>query len=91
LTTPTRTRGRTTFDLLYAVRLGGLTRDLAVVTERGLDHQRVFAVDPSSSDAADPLTEVTEPNPPIVFEGRAALSRLCSSSLAVAFRTAVQC
>jgi 3-phytase len=56
-------------DLLYGVRLGGLTRDLAVVTERGLDHLRVFAVDPAGSEAADPLTEVTVPNPPVVFEG----------------------
>src|SRR5262245_22311660 len=56
-------------DLLYGVRLGGLTRDLAVVTERGLDHLRVFGVDPAGSDAADPLTEVTVPNPPVVFEG----------------------
>jgi 3-phytase len=56
-------------DLLYGVRLGGLKRDLAVVTERGLDHLRVFAVDPAGSAAADPLTEVTVPNPPVVFEG----------------------
>src|SRR5262245_6788521 len=56
-------------DLLYGVTLGGLTRDLAVVTDRGLDHLRVFSVDPAGSDAPDPLTEVTVPSPPLVFEG----------------------
>src|SRR5262245_47536445 len=56
-------------DLLYGVTLGGLTRDLAVVTDRGLDHLRVFAVDPRGADAPDPLTEVTVPSPPLVFEG----------------------
>ena len=56
-------------DLLYDVELGGATRDLAVVTERGLDHLRVFEIDPAGSDAPDPLTEVTVPDPPHVFEG----------------------
>ena len=56
-------------DLLYDVRLGGLTRDLAVVTDRGLDHLRVFAIDPAGSAAATPLSEVTVPDPPFVFEG----------------------
>ena len=52
-------------DLLYDVELGGATRDLAVVTERGLDHLRVFEIDPAGSDAPDPLTEVTvlDPSP----------------------------
>src|SRR5262245_34325753 len=58
-----------TVALLYDVRPGGVTRDLAVVTERGLDHLRVFAIDPAGSDAAEPLTELTVPNPPVVFEG----------------------
>ncbi len=56
-------------DVLYDVELGGLTRDLAVVTDRGLDHLRVFSIDPAGSSAADPLTEVTVPDPPVVFEG----------------------
>src|SRR5262245_576555 len=56
-------------DLLYGVSLGGLTRDLAVVTDRGLDHLRVFAINPAGSGAAAPLTEVTVPDPPVVFEG----------------------
>ena len=38
-------------DLLYDVELGGVTRDLAVVTERGLDHLRVFEIDSAGSDA----------------------------------------
>src|SRR5262245_31143795 len=46
-------------DLVYDVRLAGLTRDLAVVTDRGLDHIRVFAIDPRGVDAEDPLVEVT--------------------------------
>src|SRR5262245_24965241 len=56
-------------DLLYDVALGGLTRDLAVVTDRGLDHLRVFASDPAGAPAATPLHEVTVPDPPVVFEG----------------------
>jgi 3-phytase len=56
-------------DLLYGVELGGLTRDLAVVTDRGLDHLRVFSISPSGAEAAVPLTEVTVANPPLVFEG----------------------
>ena len=56
-------------DLLYDVELGGATRDLAVVTERGLDHLRVFEIDPAGSDVLDPLTEITVPDPPHVFEG----------------------
>jgi 3-phytase len=30
-------------DVLYDVTLGGIARDLAVVTDRGLDHLRVFS------------------------------------------------
>jgi 3-phytase len=56
-------------DLLYGIRLGGEERDLAVVTDRGLDHLRVFAIDPAGSALATPLTEVTEANPPVIFEG----------------------
>lgn len=56
-------------DLLYGVELGGETRDLAVVTDRGLDHLRVFAIDSAGASGAEPLTEVTIPDPPVVFEG----------------------
>lgn len=56
-------------DLLYDVVLGGVRRDLAVVTDRGLDHLRVFAIDPRGSAAAQPLSEATELPPPHVFVG----------------------
>jgi len=56
-------------DLLYGIELGGTRRDLAVVTDRGLDHLRVFAVDQAGSSASTPLTEVTEPDPPVIFQG----------------------
>jgi 3-phytase len=56
-------------DLLYGVELGGEKRDLAVVTDRGLDHLRVFEIDPAGSLAVGPLSEVTEPDPPHVFTG----------------------
>jgi 3-phytase len=56
-------------DLVYNVELGGSKRDFAVVSDRGLDHLRVFAVDPDGADASDPLVEVTVPSPPAVFEG----------------------
>lgn len=56
-------------DLLYDVRLGGKTRDLAVVTDRGLDHLRVFEIDSRGAAAGSPLSEVTETDPPVIFEG----------------------
>src|SRR5262245_3071261 len=56
-------------DLLYGIELGGMRRDLAVVTDRGLDQLRVFAVDQAGSSASTPLTEVTEPDPPVIFQG----------------------
>lgn len=40
-----------------------------MVTDRGLDHLRVFAVDPKGASAAEPLSEVTVPDPPVLFEG----------------------
>jgi 3-phytase len=61
-------------DVLYDVNLGGRTRDLAVVTDRGLDHLRVFSIDPAGAAAAEPLREVTVPNPPVVFEGDSDIS-----------------
>jgi 3-phytase len=56
-------------DLLYGIELGGTKRDLAVVTDRGLDHLRAFAIDQAGSSTSTPLTEVTEPDPPVIFEG----------------------
>jgi 3-phytase len=56
-------------DLLYDVTIGGIARDLAVVTDRGLDHLRVFSIDPAGAAAPEPLREVTVPDLPVVFEG----------------------
>jgi 3-phytase len=56
-------------DLLYSIELGGTRRDLAVVTDRGLDHLRVFAIDEAGSSASIPLTKVTESDPPVIFDG----------------------
>ena len=56
-------------DLLYGIRLGARRRDLAVVTDRGVNHLRVFAIDPAGSAASTPLVEVTEPDPPVIFTG----------------------
>ncbi len=50
------------------VVLGGQRRDLAVVTDRGRDQLRVYAVDPRGADAGDKvLTDVTSPTAPLVF------------------------
>jgi 3-phytase len=65
-------------DLLYGVELGGTKRDLAVVTDRGLDHLRVFAIDQAGSSTSTPLTEVTEPDPPVIFEGTTTSRRTAS-------------
>ena len=58
-------------DVLYGARIGGRTLDLAVATERGLDHLRVFGIDPrgSAAPAPGPLAELTVASPPILFEG----------------------
>jgi 3-phytase len=53
-------------DVLYGISLGGSTRDLAVVTDRGTDKLHVFAINGGSS---SPLTEVTATNVPLVFGG----------------------
>jgi 3-phytase len=50
-------------DLLSGVRLGGRTRDLAVVTDRGRDQLRVYTVGAGRR----PLTDVTSPAVPFVF------------------------
>jgi 3-phytase len=61
-------------DLVYDISLGGRTRDLAIVTDRGRDHLRVFSIDPAGGAAAEPLQDVTVPNPPVVFEGNSDIS-----------------
>jgi 3-phytase len=45
-------------DVVYDVTLGGLTRDLAIVTDRTTDKLHIFAID---GDASPPLTEVPRP------------------------------
>lgn len=55
-------------DLVTGVSIGGKRRDLAVVSDRGLDKLRVYAVDQRGSDAKDKvLTDVTSPTAPLVF------------------------
>lgn len=53
-------------DVVYGVTLGGVTRDLAVVSDRGTDKLHVFAIDGTSN---KPLTEVTSNSAPLVFGG----------------------
>jgi 3-phytase len=55
-------------DLVTGVSVGGKRRDLAVVSDRGLDKLRVYAVDQRGSDAKDKvLTDVTSSTAPLVF------------------------
>lgn len=55
-------------DLLYRTSLTGATADLAVVSDRGRDTLRIYAIDPAAARAgAPPLTDVTVADPPLVF------------------------
>lgn len=55
-------------DLVTGVSIGGRRRDLAVVTDRGLDQLRVYSVDQRGADAGQHvLTDVTSPTAPLVF------------------------
>ncbi|MCG5213673.1 phytase [Streptosporangium soli] len=56
-------------DLVYGFRLAtGAKVDLAVVSDRGRDHVRFYAVDPAKAAAGrPPLTDVTDPAVPFVF------------------------
>ncbi len=55
-------------DLVTGVFVGGKRRDLAVVTDRGLDKLRLYSVDQRGSDAGrHVLTDVTSPTVPLVF------------------------
>ena len=55
-------------DVVTGVRLAGRTRDLAVVSDRGRDRIRVYAIDPRGARAgAHVLTDVTIDNPPRAF------------------------
>ncbi|ADB35857.1 3-phytase [Kribbella flavida DSM 17836] len=66
---PGREPGRfNNVDLVQNVRLGGRVRDLAVVTDRGRDQLRVYAVDRRGAGAGNKvLADVTSPNAPLVF------------------------
>jgi 3-phytase len=50
--------------VVYDVTLNGVTRDLAVVTDRGTDKLHVYAID---GDATPPVVEVTAASVPLVF------------------------
>ncbi|MGH8177761.1 MAG: phytase [Steroidobacter sp.] len=54
-------------DLVYGFRLGSQTVDLAVATDRGFDRLAIFRINKNGSDAAVPLTEVTQSGLPFVF------------------------
>jgi 3-phytase len=54
-------------DLYYDVELDGTPTDVAVVTDRGRDHLRFYAIDPDGALEDEPLTDVTSPDVPFVF------------------------
>jgi 3-phytase len=66
---PTPPGGRfNNVDVVTGARVGGRTRDLAVVSDRGLDRLRVYAIDPRGARAgAAVLTDVTTAAPPLAF------------------------
>jgi 3-phytase len=60
-------------DLVTDVSVGGRRRDLAVVTDRGLDKLRVYSVDQRGAAAGRKvLTDVTSPDAPLVFSKNSA-------------------
>lgn len=55
-------------DLIYGFQLGGRKVDLAVVSDRGRDTVRTYAIDPRAAVRHQaPLTDVTDPSAPFVF------------------------
>ncbi|MFI6515552.1 phytase [Spirillospora sp. NPDC050679] len=55
-------------DLIYGFRLGGRRVDLAVVSDRGRDIVRTYAIDPAAAvRRQSPLADVTDPAAPTVF------------------------
>ncbi|MGI5289705.1 phytase [Nonomuraea polychroma] len=56
-------------DLVHGFRLStGAKVDLAVASDRGRDHLRVYAIDPAKASAGQPpLTDITDPAVPFVF------------------------
>ncbi|MFF5980953.1 phytase [Streptomyces olindensis] len=51
-------------DLISGFPLPAGRADVAVVTDRGRDHLRIYRITPG---AARPLTDITDPNAPLVF------------------------
>lgn len=54
-------------DIVPGARIAGRAVDLAVVTDRGRDRLRSYAIDPSGARADRVLTDVTTAAPPLVF------------------------
>jgi 3-phytase len=55
-------------DVLYDVTIGSRSVDIAVVTDRGRDQLRFFAIDSMAAAAGGaPLTDITAPDAPFVF------------------------
>jgi 3-phytase len=55
-------------DVLYDVRIAGHDRDIAVVSDRGLDKLHVYSIDADKAeDREPPLTEITEAGSPYLF------------------------
>ncbi len=55
-------------DLVQGADVPGLPADFAVVTDRGRDRLRIYAIDPAGAAAGgDLLTDVTDPDAPRVF------------------------
>lgn len=54
-------------DVAYGVPVNGVPTDLAVVSDRYNDQVRFFAIDPAGAAAETPLTEVTAPDLPYLF------------------------
>ncbi|GAA1716499.1 phytase [Isoptericola hypogeus] len=55
-------------DIAYGLEVGGETVDVAVVSDRYNDQLRFFAVDPDGAEADTPLTEITAPGLPFLFQ-----------------------
>lgn len=55
-------------EVAYGVRFGGKRRDVAVVTDRGCDHLRIYAIDPDHPHG--PLIDITSRKAPRVYPWR---------------------
>jgi len=55
-------------DVAYGVKIGGARLDVALVSDRGRDHVRAYAIDPKAAKAGKaPLRDVTTRHPAFVF------------------------